>query len=103
MQRDATPVKIEAQEFRDSFACYGFIMSRDGQVEEDVEHRTRVEWLKWRLAPRVLCDCRLAHTNIKGKLYKIAIGLAMTHRVECWPIRKQQMQKMSVAEITTLR
>ena len=103
MQRDVTPVKIEAQEFRDSFLCYGFIISQDGQIEEDVEHRTRVEWMKWSLALGVLYDCGLAHTNMKGKLYKIVIGLAMTHSVECWPIRKQHMQKMSVAEMRTPR
>ena len=41
VQRDETPVKIEAQEIpqRDSFWYLGSIICTDGEIEEDVECR----------------------------------------------------------------
>ena len=32
------------------------IISKNGEIDEDVEHRIKAGWLKWRLAFGVLCD-----------------------------------------------
>ena len=58
--------------------------------------------MKWKLASRVLCDLRVP-TRLKGKSYKTAIRPAMTYGAECWPIKKQQMNKMDVVAMRILR
>ena len=75
---------------------------RFGEFEEDVECKTRVGWLKWRLASKVLCEWCIP-TRLNGNFYRTVIRLILisllkktiTYRVECWPIRKQRV-KMSV-------
>lgn len=59
-----------------------------------------MRWLKWRLVSRVLCEQRIPN-KIKGKI--LQDRPPMTHGAEYWLIQKQQMQKMSVAEIIMLR
>ena len=57
------------------------IISMDGKIDEDVEHRLKVGWLKWRLASGVLCD-RHMQTRLKGKFYRMSRP-AMTYGAEC--------------------
>ena len=82
-------VKIEDREIppRDSFHYIGSIISKDGDIDEDVEHRIKAGWLKWKLASGVLCSRRMP-TRLKEKIYRTAIKPTMTYRVECWPIKK---------------
>lgn len=48
------------------FLFFGSIISEDGEIEEDVEHRIRAGWFKWRFASGVLCDrCIPAGLNDK--------------------------------------
>ena len=56
-----TTMRIEAQEIPQTnyFHYHGSIISKDGEIEEDVEHRIKAGWLKWRLALRLLCDQRM--------------------------------------------
>ena len=51
-------VRIEDHDIpqSDSFCYIGFIISNDGEIDEDVEHRIKAGWLKWRLTSRVLCN-----------------------------------------------
>ena len=42
----------------DSLRYFGSIISKDGEIDEDVEHEIKAGLLKWRLASRVLCDQR---------------------------------------------
>lgn len=58
--------------------------------------------LKWRGASRVLCDKRIP-LKLRGKFYKTAIRPAMLYGVKCWAANKQQVHKMSVAEMRMLR
>ena len=104
-QRAETTVRIKAQEIpqKDSFQYLGSRISKDGQIEEDVEHKIRARWFKQRLASCVLCD-RCIPTKLKGKFYKTTtIRLALTYVVECWPIKKQHMHKMSVGRDENVR
>lgn len=41
-----TPMRIDAQEipYRDSFRYIDSIISKDGVIDEDVEHRIRAGW-----------------------------------------------------------
>ena len=61
VQRDITPMRIEAQEIqqRDSFPYLGSIISKEGEVEVDVKQGIREGLLKWRLGLGALCDQRI--------------------------------------------
>ncbi|KAI8547563.1 hypothetical protein RHMOL_Rhmol07G0206000 [Rhododendron molle] len=64
-------------------------------------HRIQVGWLKWRSVTGILCDKRVP-TKLKGKFYGTAIRLSIFYGTKYWSIKKQQVSKMSVAEIRML-
>ena len=41
--------------------------------------------------------------RLKRKFYNTAIRPAMTYKAKCWPIRKQNMQKMNAVGMRMLR
>ena len=69
---------------KDTFRYLGSMLQKDGDIDEDVSHRIKTGWLKWRQASGVLCDMRLPQ-KLKGKFYRIAIRSAMLYGTECWP------------------
>ncbi|GKA37116.1 hypothetical protein Tco_0723681 [Tanacetum coccineum] len=75
---------------------------RSGRVDDDVAHRIRAGWVKWRAASGVLCDRRIP-LKLKGKFYRVAIRPAMLYGSECWPITKAQENRVEVAELRMLR
>ncbi|GJY10408.1 ataxia telangiectasia mutated family protein [Tanacetum coccineum] len=75
---------------------------RSGRVDDDVAHRIRAGWVKWRAASGVLCDKRIP-LKLKGKFYRVAIRPAMIYGSECWPITKAQANRVEVAELRMLR
>ena len=48
------------------------MLQRDGDIDEDVSHRIKAGWMKWRQASGVLCDKRVPQ-KLKGKFYMTAI------------------------------
>ena len=76
--RNEGVVKIDNQEIprSDHFRYLGSIMHKEGDIVDDVAHRIRTRWLKWRGASGVLCNKRIP-LKLKGKFYKIAIRPAM--------------------------
>lgn len=50
----------------------------------------------------VLCDRHML-TRLKEKFCKSVIRPSITYEGESWPIRKQQMQNMSIAKMRKLR
>ena len=58
LQKAETTVRTKTQEIpqRDSFYYIGLIISKDGEIDENVKHRIKVGWLKWRLASGLLCE-----------------------------------------------
>ena len=56
IERAETTVRIEDLEIpqSDSFRYLGSIISKDGEIDENGEHRIKTRWLKWRLASGVL-------------------------------------------------
>ncbi|GKD14150.1 ataxia telangiectasia mutated family protein [Tanacetum coccineum] len=87
---------------KESFRYLGSVFHRSGRVDDDVAHRIRAGWVKWRAASGVLCDRRIP-LKLKGKFYRVAIRPAMLYGSECWPITKAQENKVEVAELRMLR
>ena len=73
------------------------IIHKDGEIEEDVNHKRRVGWIKWRSASRVLFDRRIPITLMQ-KFSKTVIRLAMLYSTEFWVVKKQNVHKMSVVD-----
>nr|GFA93820.1 hypothetical protein [Tanacetum cinerariifolium] len=63
----------------ESFRYLGSVLHRSGRIVEDVAHRIRACWMKWRAASGVLCDKR-SPLKLKGKLYRAAIRPIMMLR-----------------------
>jgi hypothetical protein len=48
------------------------VLQKNEDIDEDVSHKIKVGWLKWRQASDVLCDPRMP-LKLKGKFYRTAI------------------------------
>ena len=86
----------------DCFRYLGSIIQRNGELDEDVAHRIKAGWTKWRGASGFLCD-RGMPLKLKGKFYRTAIRPALMYGTECWAIKQGHSHKMSVAEMRMLR
>ncbi|KAG2599597.1 hypothetical protein PVAP13_5KG423621 [Panicum virgatum] len=73
---------------RDTFGYLGSMLQRDGDIDEDVSHRIRAGWMKWRQASGVLCDKKVPQ-KLKVKFYRTAIRLAILYGAEYWPTKRQ--------------
>ena len=57
------------------------MLQRDGDIDEDVSHRIRAGWTKWRQASGVLCDKRVPQ-KLKGKFYR-TVSPNFKDKIEC--------------------
>jgi hypothetical protein len=87
---------------KDIFYYLGSMLQKNGDIDEDVSHRIKAGWLKWRQASGVLCDPRVS-LKLKGKFYRTAIRPAMLYGAECLPTKRRHVQQLSVAEMRMLR
>jgi hypothetical protein len=87
---------------KDTFRYLGSMLQKNGDINEDVSHRIKVGWLKWRQASDILCDPRVP-LKLKGKFYRTAIRPTMLYGAECWPTKRRHVQQLSVAEMRMLR
>ena len=87
---------------KDTFRYLGSMLQKDGDIDEDVSHRIKTGWMKWRQASGVLCD-RKVPQKLKGKFYRTAIRPAMLYGAECWPTKRRHIQQLGVAEMRMLR
>jgi hypothetical protein len=67
---------------KDTFHYLGSMLQKNGDIDEDVSHRIKADWLKWRQASDVLCDSRVP-LKLKDKFYRTAIRPVMLYRAEC--------------------
>jgi hypothetical protein len=44
---------------KDTFHYLGSMLQKDGDIDEDVSHRIKTDWLKWCQACGILCDTRV--------------------------------------------
>ena len=87
---------------KDNFRYLGSMLQKDGDIDEDVGHRIKAGWLKWRQATGVLCDSKVAQ-KLKGKFYRTAIRPAVLYGAECWPTKRRfvVIQEEIVSETMT--
>jgi hypothetical protein len=78
------------------------MLQKNGDIDEDVSHRIKVGWLKWRQASAVLCDPRVS-LKLKDKFYRTVIPPAMLYGAKCWPTKRRHVQQLSVAKMRMLR
>jgi hypothetical protein len=57
---------------KNTFHYLGLMLQKNGDIDEDVSHRIKADWLKWRQASDVFCDPRVP-LKLKGKFYRTAI------------------------------
>ena len=67
--KDKGAIRLDGQEVpkSESFWYLGSIIYKDEDIEEDVNHRITVKWMKWRSTLGVLCDHRIP-IKLKGKI-----------------------------------
>ncbi|AQK72942.1 Retrovirus-related Pol polyprotein LINE-1 [Zea mays] len=87
---------------KDIFRYLGSMLQKEGDIDEDVSHRIKAGWLKWRQAAGVLYDPWVPH-KLKGKFYRTAVRPAMLYGAKCWPTKIRHVQQLSVAEMCMLR
>ena len=78
------------------------MLQKDGDIDEDVNHRIKAGWMKWRQASSILYDKRVPQ-KLKGKFYRMAVQPAMLYGAECWPTKRRHVQQLGVAEVRMLR
>ena len=84
------------------FRYLGSLIQASGEIDEDVNHRIKVGWQKWKNASGVLCDRRIP-LRLKGRAYHIVVRPALLYGAECWPVKKSHVQRMRVAEMRMIR
>jgi hypothetical protein len=67
---------------KDTFCNLGSMLQKDVDIDEDVSHRIKADWLKWHQASGVLCDPWVP-LKLKGKFYRTAIRPAILYGGEC--------------------
>jgi hypothetical protein len=67
---------------KDTFRYLRSMLQKNGDINEDVSHRNKAGWLKWREASGVLCDPRVP-LKVKGKFYRTMIRPVMLYGAEC--------------------
>ncbi|KAE8718525.1 Zinc finger family protein, putative isoform 1 [Hibiscus syriacus] len=87
---------------KDCFKYLGSMIHKDGGVDDDVTHRIKAGWIKWRAAIGVLCDKKVPQ-KLKGKFYRMSIRPALLYGSECWEIKKDHVRRMKAAEMRMLR
>jgi hypothetical protein len=78
------------------------MLQKNGDIDEDLSHKIKAVWLKWRQVSGVLCDPRVP-LKLKVKFYRTVIRPAMLYRAECWPTKRRHVQQLSVTEMCMLR
>jgi hypothetical protein len=62
------------------------MLQKDVDIDDDMNHRIKAGWIKWRQASGIFCDKRVPQ-KLKGKFYRTMIRPAMLYGAECWPTK----------------
>ena len=56
----------------ENFKYLGSMVEEGGDIDDDISHRIKVGWRKWRKATGILCDKRIPF-RLKGRVYRMVI------------------------------
>jgi Reverse transcriptase (RNA-dependent DNA polymerase) len=73
----------------DTFRYLRSMLQSDRGIDEDISHRIRAGWVKWRQASGILCDN--VSNKLKDKFYRTTIRPAMMYDAECWATKGQHI------------
>ena len=76
----------------DSFKYLGSTVSKDGDLDVEITHRTQAGWRNWKKTSGVLCDRKIS-IKTKGKAYKAVVRPALLYGAETWATKKTQEKK----------
>ena len=74
---------------KDIFRYFRSMLQRDGDIDEDVSHRIKAGWMKWRQASGVVCDKRVPQ-KLKDKFIGRRLDL-LCYMVQNVGLRKDDM------------
>jgi len=57
---------------------------------------------KWKNAFGVLCDKKIP-VRLKERVYRMVVRPTLLYGAECWPIKKNQIQRLMVPEMRMIR
>jgi hypothetical protein len=78
------------------------MLQKDGDINEDVSYRIKVDWLKRHQTSDALCDPGVS-LKLKGKLYRIAIRKVKLYGAECWPTKRRHVQQLYITAMRMLQ
>jgi len=84
------------------FKYLGSIVEERGDIDEDISHCIRTGWNKWRKTSGVLCDKKIPF-RLNWRIYRMVVRPALFYGAECWPIKKNQVHRLMVAEMRMIR
>jgi hypothetical protein len=85
----------------DTFRYLRSMLQNNWWIDENVSHRIRAGWVKWRQASGILRNKVL--NKLKGKYCRVTIRLTMMYDAEYWATKGPHIQKMSIAKMWMLR
>lgn len=85
-----------------TFKYLGSTVNANGGCEEDVKHRIKAAWQKWRDLSGVVCDKKMP-VRIKGKVYRTMIRPVMIYGAEAWTLRRKEEELLERTEMRMLR
>jgi hypothetical protein len=74
----------------DTFRYLGSMLQSDREIDENVSHRIRAGWIKWKQASGVFCDKKVPN-KLKGRLYRTTVRPAMMYGAEWWATKGQHV------------
>jgi len=86
----------------ETFKYLGSVVNAKGGCEEDVKHRIKAAWQKWKELSGVVCDRKMP-VAVKGKVYKTMIRPVMMYGAEFWALRRKEEELLERTEMRMLR
>ena len=66
----------------EKFKYLGSIVEKRGDIDEDISHRIRAGWQKWRKTFGVRCDKKIPF-RLKGMVYRMIVRPTLLYGAEC--------------------
>ena len=100
----SSTVKMQGEDVAkvEDFKYLGSTVQSNGECGREVKTRVQAGWNGWRRMSGVICDRRVS-ARVKGKVYKVAVRLAMLYESETVALTKRQEAEMEVAELKMLQ